>query len=317
MKKKEKIKKRDNRTKEIKVQEEKDKVPGSSFNLHIDAAKKPNETTNKVHKLHKVKESKKKPTKRHFKKNTSQNKQRKSSVGRRIWNFLEWVAVSGVIFAILFFAMNFSAYEMLLKSKLEKVTGSFKLNPYIEEMLGGEENIEQELLPSQGTHAESSQSIPALSLDITPPDDRIIIPRINRNVPVIGVSTENLIKRDWDALESEIQDALKYGVVHYPGTANAGETGNVVITGHSSYFAWDPGRFKDVFALLHQVVVNDTIIVYHEQEKVTYEVYETKIVEPDQVHVLTQSGEDRLTLITCTPVGTNLRRLIVLAKPIR
>ena len=34
------------------------------------------------------------------------------------------------------------------------------------------------------------------------------------------------------------------------------------------------------------------------------------------IEILTQEGEDRLTLITCTPVGTNLKRLIVFAKPL-
>jgi len=131
----------------------------------------------------------------------------------------------------------------------------------------------------------------------------------------VKVSTENLIRRDWGALEADIQEALKGGVVHYPGTAQAGDSGNVVLTGHSSYFPWDPGRFKDVFALLHEIVIGDDIIVYHDQQKVKYTVYETKVVTPDQVQVLTQEGEERLTLITCTPVGTNLKRLIVLAKP--
>ena len=150
---------------------------------------------------------------------------------------------------------------------------------------------------------------------VSPPDDRVIIPRINKNVPIVKVASENLIKRDWGALESDIQEALRDGVVHYPGSAEPGENGNVVITGHSSYFSWDPGRFKDVFALLHQVAIGDTIIVYHDQKQYFYQVYDTQIVTPDKIDVLTQNGENRLTLITCTPVGTNLKRLVVFAKP--
>ena len=164
---------------------------------------------------------------------------------------------------------------------------------------------------------QSAEQIPPLNITVAPPDDRIIIPRINKNVPIVGVSTENLINRDWAGLEADIQAALQLGVVHYPGTAEAGETGNVVITGHSSYFPWDPGRFKDVFALLHEIVVGDEVIVYRDQKPYRYRVYNTRVVTPDQVEVLTQEGEDRLTLITCTPVGTNLKRLIVLAEPIR
>ncbi len=39
---------------------------------------------------------------------------------RKVWNFLEWLAVSALIFAVLFFAINFSSYSQLLKNKLEK-----------------------------------------------------------------------------------------------------------------------------------------------------------------------------------------------------
>jgi sortase A len=135
-------------------------------------------------------------------------------------------------------------------------------------------------------------------------------------VPIVQVSSENLIRRDWNGLEADIQGALHDGVVHYPGTAQAGDLGNVVLTGHSSYFPWDPGRFKDVFALLHEIIIGDTIVVYHDQQKYNYIVYKTEVVTPGKVEILTQEGEDRLTLITCTPVGTNLKRLIVFAKPL-
>ena len=233
-----------------------------------------------------------------------------------VWRILEWLATSAIIFMVLFFALNFSAYFELFKSKLDKLRGQYSISPYIEKILQPAAVKEtQELLPVTKNIEQSKKQIPQLALEITPPDDRIIIPRINKNVPVVQVKTENLLKRDWNALEKDIQESLRGGVVHYPGTAQAGDHGNVVITGHSSYFIWDPGRFKDVFALLHEVAIGDIILIYHDQEKFTYKVYDTKVVTPDQVDILTQQGGDRLTLITCTPVGTNLKRLIVFAKP--
>lgn len=240
---------------------------------------------------------------------------RSQKITRKIWNLLEWVAVSALIFTIIFFIINFSSYSMLLKNKLEKLYGTFELDPYIEKIIDTKE-VKQEALPIIAEEIQFKTQIPPLNIDVSPPDDRIIIPRVNKNVPIVNISSENLIKKDWNALENDIQDALRDGVVHYPGTAQAGSKGNVVITGHSSYFPWDSGRFKDVFALLHEVVVGDTIIVFHDQHKFVYEVYEKKVVMPDQVDILTQEGEERLTLITCTPIGTNLKRLIILARPI-
>ncbi|MEK7086044.1 MAG: class D sortase, partial [Patescibacteria group bacterium] len=174
--------------------------------------------------------------------------------------------------------------------------------------------ISQPNIEVSGDPVIQKKQIPPLDMEIVPYDDRLIIPRINQNLPIVKVSSESLIKRDWDTLEKDMQEALKDGVVHYPGTSLPGQTGNVVITGHSSYFPWDPGRFKDVFALLHDVVEGDKIVIFYNQDKYIYEVDSIKVVLPEDIEVLKQTTDDRLTLITCTPVGTNLKRLIVSAK---
>lgn len=280
-------------------------VQNNSFELNIVAAHSPNQA-NKKSTAKKVPVSPSETEAKNHKKITA-----------KIWNTLEWLAASALLFMAIFFAINFSSYSQLFKLKLDELRGEAEENPFVQEMLQPPaQKTEQKLLPVAQTPEQSKKQIPALALQVSPPDDRVIIPSINQNVPIVSVSTENLINRDWNALEKEIQGALQDGVVHYPGTAQPGDHGNVVITGHSSYFPWDPGRFKDVFAALHKVAVGETVIVYHEQKQYLYKVYEIKEVTPDKVEVLAQEGGDRLTLITCTPVGTNLRRLIVLARPV-
>lgn len=246
--------------------------------------------------------------------------------GEKLWGTIRFISTSATIFILLFFVMNWNAYSTIIMNKLGFIKPSSEYNDGSE--YSQEHPVEAVKLPVEGNPEEQDlmelskdpeeqkMQIPDLNLDITPPDTRIIIPRINKNVPIVTVSTEALINRDWTRLEQEIQQALQEGVVHYPGTAFPGGDGNIVITGHSSYFPWDPGRFKDVFALLHDVNIGDKIYVYYKQKKYEYEVYETKVVLPTQVDVLTQQGEERLTLITCTPVGTNLKRLVVLARPL-
>lgn len=243
-----------------------------------------------------------------------------SALARRVWNGLEFVAVTAVIFMLLFFAINFDSYSRLLISKLDQLRGTVNNNPYLAQQLEQIRNASaegQQPLPIVAGSQAAKKQIPELSLAVAPPDDRIVIPRIGQNVPIVRVPTDKLLRRDWAALENQIQEALRFGVVHFPGTALPGDKGNVVITGHSSYFPWDPGRFKDVFALLHQVSVGDRVIVYRDQTAYEYQIYDKQVVMPDQVEVLTQKGEDRLTLITCTPVGTNLKRLVVLATPVK
>lgn len=222
--------------------------------------------------------------------------------------------MSALVFAVSYTVINWSALQSFasyywdewrgIKSPLERLVAEKAPEP--EKLHAAEKN--------QARATQANALIPALNIEVFPPDMRIVIPRINQNLPVIGVKNENLIQRQWDDLEKDIQAALRNGVIHYPGTALPGDNGNVVITGHSSYYPWDPGRFKDVFALLHQVQMGDKIVVYFNQKKFVYQVDDIKVVLPKDVDVLAQTPTDQLTLITCTPIGTNLKRLIVTAK---
>jgi len=221
---------------------------------------------------------------------------------------------SFIILVIGFLILNWSAYYQIAQNQWNAWFGSKEISPLIQLAENKPIVYNTQNLQASADPSIQKKQIPSLDMEIAPSDDRLIIPRINQNIPIVKVSSDSLIKRDWSALESEMQKALQDGVVHYPGTSLPGQTGNVVITGHSSYFPWDPGQFKDVFALLHDVVKGDRIVVYYNQDKYLYEVNDIKVVMPDNIEVLKQTPDDRITLITCTPVGTNLKRLIVTAK---
>jgi LPXTG-site transpeptidase (sortase) family protein len=57
-------------------------------------------------------------------------------------------------------------------------------------------------------------------------------------------------------------------------------------------------------------------VIYYRQNKYLYEIDEIEVISPNEIDVLRQTPNDKLTLITCTPIGTNINRLIVHAKPI-
>lgn len=224
--------------------------------------------------------------------------------------------IASILFLVIgFFLLNWSSYSQIFLSRWDRFWNPNQETP-LTELINKDVIIEKETLKVSSNPEVQKKQIPDLNLEVAPIDNRIIIPRINQNIPIVRVSSESLIRRDWGALEAEMQEALQDGVVHYPGTSLPGQTGNVVVTGHSSYFPWDPGRFKDVFALLHDVEMGDKIVVYYKQTKYTYEVDNIEIVLPEDIDVLKQTPYNKLTLITCTPVGTNLKRLIVSAKPI-
>lgn len=220
------------------------------------------------------------------------------------------IIASAVILGIGILALNWSAYYTIAKNEVQKLTGTQVESPLnkLTEVPSAKKTIQANTL--------NTQNIPALNIEVAPSDNRLIIPRIDQNLPIVRISSESLIRRDWNGLEKEMQSALQSGVVHYPGTSIPGESGNMAITGHSSYFPWDPGRFKDVFALLHEVVIGDKIVMYWEGKKYIYEITDIKVVLPSDISILKQTPESKLTLITCTPVGTNLKRLVVTAQPI-
>ncbi|MFA5009752.1 MAG: class D sortase [Patescibacteria group bacterium] len=134
--------------------------------------------------------------------------------------------------------------------------------------------------------------------------DTIVIPKINVDAPLLYLETTN---------NTDIIEAIQNGVGHYQGTALPGQNGNVFLTGHSSYYWWSGGKYNQVFALLNKLEAGDLIYLYYQGNKYIYRVSQSFVVKPEQVEVLQATTEPILTLMTCTPVGTNLKRLIVRA----
>jgi len=136
-------------------------------------------------------------------------------------------------------------------------------------------------------------------------NDMIVLPSIGVESPLIYL----------DSIEDEVlQEKLKEGVGHYPGTVMPGELGNSFMFGHSSYYWWDWSEYASVFANLEQIQLGDKILTYYDNKLFIYEVKETKTVIPTDLSVLEQRNRKELTLMTCTPLGTDLNRFIVVAE---
>ena len=230
---------------------------------------------------------------------------------------IRFFVVTGMIFSISFFTINFQAYSSILASAFNPEAQA-EAQDVLNSATGAQSAIDPDLLlPVLEGEAFNKTSYGWLDFPIAPTDNRLIVPKLGKSVPMVEMSTENIEGENWADLEEQIQDGLRKGVVHYPGTAVPGQTGNVFITGHSSYYPWDPGKFKDVFALLGQLEIGDEFMVYYDQRKYVYKINEKFEVYPDNVEVLQQPSDKKIaTLMTCTPVGTTLRRLIIRAEQI-
>ncbi|NQU99738.1 MAG: sortase [Parcubacteria group bacterium] len=133
-------------------------------------------------------------------------------------------------------------------------------------------------------------------------EDTIVIPKISVVTPII-----------WTENEDDATENLKLGVSHYADSVMPGESGNSVIIGHSSNYWWEPGDYNTIFANLSLLENNDEIYVYYENKKLLYKVYEEQILNPDDVksEIFKVQSEPNLILITCTPLGSNINRLLV------
>jgi sortase A len=90
-------------------------------------------------------------------------------------------------------------------------------------------------------------------------------------------------------------------------TAEPGELGNAVISGHRDTF----------FRHIHELEKGDQVYVERGGRRMVYEVTGKKIVEPDDVSVASPTKDSELTLITCYPtyyIGPAPKRLVVFTK---
>lgn len=119
-------------------------------------------------------------------------------------------------------------------------------------------------------------------------------------IPSIGVNLP--IRHGSDA------DTLEHGAGHLHGTSLpvGGKGTNSVITAHRGL------RDKLMFTRLDELGEGDLIYIQVEGKTLAYRVDRTSVIEPDDTSQLKAvAGEDRITLMTCTPYGVNTHRLLV------
>ena len=142
-------------------------------------------------------------------------------------------------------------------------------------------------------------------------DPKLIIPKINVDIGVNYDATT--------AYDSQMA-AMKSSVAYFgiPGAnSKPGQRGNVPLSGHSSNDFTDSGDAKFIFARLEQLQKGDIFYLNYGGTRYTYAIMRTTVVLPSEVNAL-QIGTDKpyATLITCTPLGTAQKRLLVFAEQI-
>lgn len=137
-------------------------------------------------------------------------------------------------------------------------------------------------------------------------DFGIVIPKINANAKIFY----NVNPYD----KKEFLPVLKKGVAHAKGTFFPGGGKNIYLFAHSTDAFYNAGSYNAVFFLIGKLNKGDEIDIYYKGQLFKYFVFEKKVVGPQATEYLKHTNEEILTLQTCYPPGTTLRRLIVFAK---
>lgn len=139
-------------------------------------------------------------------------------------------------------------------------------------------------------------------------------PQFSIVVPKIGANAK-IVQNVNPAREQEYLAELKKGVAHTLGTSFPGENGHIFLFAHSTDYFWNVGTYNAVFYLLYKLQTGDEVNLFYEGKRYVYQVEGTKVVNPDQVEYLTRKTDSEfLTLQTCWPPGTTLKRLLVFAR---
>ncbi len=161
----------------------------------------------------------------------------------------------------------------------------------------------------------SVQGATLLKREDSSPPMRLVIPSVKIDTKVVPVTWQMIPSKGGD-MKSEWQVA-DYAVGHHFGSANPGEIGNVVLSGHVDYKG-------QVFKELHNVSKGDEVTVYTEKGQYIYVVTDMVLVKEEGVsdeqkrenaRYMDPTPDQTLTMITCWPYGIDDHRLIVLAKP--
>lgn len=134
------------------------------------------------------------------------------------------------------------------------------------------------------------------------PENTLYYPDVNISVPLV-----------WDiGLDpAESKEALTKGAMHIAGTAKPGQQGMVALSCHSSGYIWDSNPYKTACATLNKAQPGQNIALNYQNRMYTYTVSRIYEVKPSDLDILNDNRASGLRLITCTPIGTNLRRLVV------
>lgn len=125
----------------------------------------------------------------------------------------------------------------------------------------------------------------------------------------LDVSVHNPSSVDIEVLDN----ALLYGAVRYPTSAELGVDGTVLLFGHSSYLPIVHNQAYKTFDGIQNLKPGEFVSVYSASLEYRYKVVQVKIADATQDAIELKTQGRHLTLVTCDSFAQKSNRFIVTA----
>lgn len=144
-------------------------------------------------------------------------------------------------------------------------------------------------------------------------DAYIVYPKLGVIVPVLTINEEDkklVREKKW----FDHYKYLEWWSLHYVWNSPSQWDGNMVIAGHSSFFANDPGKYKTAFQAVALSDIGDNIRYYEKDSEWNYDRYDYIIDTIDQVStkdtsiLYPKNMWKELTTYTCYPFWSTANR---------
>ena len=177
-------------------------------------------------------------------------------------------------------------------------------------------SMQQEVATDMDHYLQQNLDNYDFSFNLLPPTNRLIIPAINLDVPLV----ESSVTTYKDFTETSFDSDLENWVVKYPTTPEPGEWWNAFFFGHTSQEYWKKNPYGTVFRRIPQLKENDKIQVVREWVLYEYKVLKTVVVRPKDVNDtyvnFWEEWKEYITLMWCYPIGRTDKRMMIFAERI-
>ena len=177
-------------------------------------------------------------------------------------------------------------------------------------------SMQQEIATDMDHYLQENLNSYDFSFNLLPPTNRLVIPAINLDVPLVETDVHNYK----NFTETTFDADLENWVVKYPTTPNPWEWGNAFFFWHTSQEYRKNNPYGTVFRRIPQLKENDKIQVVRDGVLYEYKVLKTVIVKPKDVNNtyvnFWTEWKEYITLMWCYPIGRTDKRMMVFAEKI-